>query len=39
MVPAEIEMSSLRIENYDQNDNHLLQRSELDYIEEMWSDL
>ena len=37
MVPFEIGMSSLRRENYDQNDNHLLQRRKLDYIEEKLS--
>ena len=34
MVPMEIEMSSLRRESYDQDKNHLLQRYELDIIED-----
>ena len=34
MVLIEIRMSSLRKENYDQNDNHLLQRCELDFLDE-----
>ena len=34
MVPIEIGMSSLRRENYDKNDNHLLQRRELEFLEE-----
>ena len=37
MVLVEMGMSSLRRENYDQNDNHILQRHELDYLEEKWS--
>ena len=34
MVPVEIEMNSLRRENYDPNQNNLLQRRELDFLEE-----
>ena len=34
MVLVEMGMSSLRRENYDQNDNHILQRHKLDYLEE-----
>ena len=34
MVPIELGMSSLRRESYDQDENHLLQRHELDFLEE-----
>ena len=34
MVPVEIRMSSLRRKNYNQDENHLLQRSELSFLEE-----
>ena len=34
IVPLEIGMSSLRRENYDPNQNNLLQRRELDFLEE-----
>ena len=38
MVLVEIGMSSLRRENYDQDENHLLQRCDLDFLEENRSD-
>ena len=34
MVPIEIGMSSLRREKYDPNQNNLLQRRELDFLED-----
>ena len=34
IVPVDIEMSFLKRENYDQDENHLLQRHELDFLEE-----
>ena len=38
IVPVEIGMSSLRRKNYDQDENHLLQRHELDFLEEKRND-
>ena len=38
MVPVEIGMSSLRRENYDPDQNNLLQRCELNFLEEKLSD-
>ena len=38
MVLVEIEMSFLRRENYDQDENHLLQRCKLDFLDEKQSD-
>ena len=34
MVPVEIVMSLLRRENYNRDENHLMQRHELDFLEE-----
>ena len=38
MVPVKIGMRSLKRENYNQDENHLLQRHDLDFLEEKQSD-